>query len=176
MENFKTKELSENALDHLKEIGYENEKPSRELSDTPYFICENNIIKESTSFKEYRGCNYKEKSHKNILKIPKSITAKEKKALTRLHKKTLELLKLLNKNSEILDYTVCFNYQESHLWKDTYNIFPITPTACGSISSEHALIALEFSKNNDIDISFSYTDWMGHKKRYGTSKPCIHIS
>lgn len=176
MEDFKTKEVSENAIEHLLEIGYVRLDELSELLDSPYILFKDGVLQKTSSRKAYNNYSVKEKTHTQILKLRKPIDKVKKEKMSYVEKAANDLLSILNKSPNLLGYEVIFNIQEYEAFPGSYNIFPITPTASGSISIDHAKKVIEFAdKNLDVQLSFGYTDWCDQKKKYGTSYPCIHV-
>jgi hypothetical protein len=59
-----------------------------------------------------------------------------------------------------------------------WEVLPISPNACGSISSGKMRIIMDWMDKNCPTwngYSFGYTDYNESKKRYGTSRPCIKL-
>ena len=176
--DFKTKELSRKAIEHLLIIGCKTDCEIEKLKDAPYLLINKGIIKTCFSVKEYRDFGYSEKQENKILKLQKELPLKQKKELTHKEKAAYKLVKLLNntKNSKITGYDVSWTLQPQERDVTKLEILPITNTACGSISMEHLEVILNFAKeHNYVYPSIGYTDWNNEKKRYGTYTPCVTL-
>lgn len=174
----KTKELGRQHIEHLINIGYATDKSVEELIDSPYILFYGEKFTSSNSVKEYKDFNGTEKTKEQILKL-RPIKEKENiKTLTKKEQKLYQLLKLLNTNkySKITGYDVSWDIQEKESDRGRFEIFPISPQACGSISMEHLEIILDFAKKNtDLHPTLSYTNYNKNKERYGTYRPCIYF-
>lgn len=172
----KTKELSRKHVEHLQNIGYTTKHTVEDITDAPYILFKDNTFYPCFSVKEFNDFGGELKTKEQILKI-RPIDEKAKvKTLDKKEQKLHELLRLLNtqKNSKITNYDVSWSIQEKKYDKGRYEIFPISPHACGSISMEHLEIILNFAKKHPyLYPVMSYTNYNGEKERYGTSTPCI---
>jgi hypothetical protein len=178
MERFKTRELSRSVLEHLINIGYKSNNSIEELADSPYLLIDNYAITVCDSVKDFNNFKADLKTWEQVLKFrPK----KEKEEFKKKDKKLQTLYKLLNllntkKVSTITGYDVSWAIQEHSYEKGRYEVLPISPHACGSISMEHLEVILDFAKKHPfIHPTLSYTDYNDNKKRYGTSRPCIYF-
>lgn len=173
--NFKTKELSRGAIEHLISVGYKLINDISIIEDCPYLLISDNVINKCYSANQYRTFFGQEKTQPQVLKIQKEISVKERKKLTAKEKGAYKLLKLLNnqKNSKITGYDVSWTIQERK-HDSQLEILPISPHACGSISMKHLEIVLNFAKDYTwMYPSISYTNYNGENERYGTYTPCI---
>lgn len=174
----KTKELSRAHVEHLITIGFTTDQDLENIIDAPYIIFKNNKFYTCYSVKEFNDFDGILKTKEQILKL-RPIEEKSKiKTLSKKEQKLHELLRLLNtqKNSKITEYDVSWSIQEKEREAGRYEIFPISPTACGSISMEHLEIILDFAKKNtNLYPTLSYTNYNKNKERYGTYRPCIYF-
>jgi len=177
-ESIKTKELGRSHVEHLLNIGYILSNTMEELIDSPYILIEENTLRICSSIKEFNEFKGNQKTKEQILKLRYSEEKDKIKTLGKKEQKLHELLRLLNsaKNSKITGYDVSWSIQEKKYERGRYEIFPISPNACGSISMEHLEIILNFNKKNpDLSPTLSYTDYNREKERFGTYKPCIYF-
>lgn len=176
----KTQNLARKAIEHLILIGYTSSESVESLSDAPYiFLTEKNEIIPCFSNSEFRNNSGKLKNQEQILKLRPKNENSEFKKLSKKEQLIYKLLKILNstKISKIAGYDVSWSIQKSSIYDHQWEIVPISPHACGSITMEHLEVVLAFAKEHiHLSISIGYTDWNSEKKRYGTSKPCIRIS
>lgn len=174
----KTKNLGRKALEHLEIIGYKLIKPIEELTDSPFLFLIDDEVHTCTSVKEYQSSSLQEKKQEQILKLRPKLEKLKVKELSAKEKILYKLLAKLNtkKVSSITGYDVSWTIQEVKREHNRFEILPISPHACGSISMEHLEVILEFAKKYPhIHPTLSYTDWNDEKKRYGTYKPCIYF-
>jgi hypothetical protein len=179
LKDFKAREVRKSVIEHLINIGYISELSVDELSDSPYLLAVSNELYDCNSVKEYRESLLMELNETNILKLQSSNeTIKEDKVFEIGNK----LIKFLNtKKISLTDnYEVIFGIQEP-IFTSTINkweIVPISPNACGSISRGKMKLIMEWLDENlpnHMNYSFSYTDYAGGKEKYGTSRPCISL-
>lgn len=172
----KTKELGRKHIEHLLSIGYILGDNIENIIDFPYIIIKENTLYTCDSVKEFNDFVGELKTKESILKIRPVGEKLKIKTLDKKEQKLHELLRLLNtqKNSKITDYDVSWSIQEKKRDIGRYEIFPISPHACGSISMEHLEIVLNFSKKHSyLYPVLSYTNYNREKDRYGTYTPCI---
>jgi hypothetical protein len=175
---YKTRELSRSHIEHLHLIGYYKEDNVEELMDYPYLILAGNKITGITSAQDYRSSSFKVLSKERVLKLRPEKEKKEVKTMSKKEQLLHKLLATLNnqKNSGILGYDVSWTIQKVQRETERFEILPISPYACGSISMKHLEIILDFAKKNtDIHPTLSYTNYNQDEERYGTSKPCIYF-
>lgn len=174
----KTRELARKHIEHLLNIGYKTVYKLDEIIDAPYILFKDTTFYTCHSAQEFNDFVGTLKTREQILKLR---PIKEKTKIKTLNKKEQQLYKLLNvlnsfKNSQITGYDVSWSIQEREYDKGRYEIFPISPHACGSISMEHLEIILNFAKKNiNLHPTLSYTNYNQEKERYGTSTPCIYF-
>jgi len=168
----KTNALNRKAIEHLQLIGYQLTGTIEEMCDAPYLYIQDDTVSTGYSALELI-------TQERVLKLrpinEKQVVKEQPKKAQKMYK----LLAILNsaKNSNLTGYDVSWTIQKCLNDKYRYEILPISPFACGSISMEHLAIILEFAKaNQEIHASISYTGWNDEKKRYGTYTPCIRLS
>jgi hypothetical protein len=179
LKNFKAREVRKCVIEHLINIGYISERSVDELSDSPYILAVSRELYDCNSVKEYRESSLIELNESNLLKLQSSNEAIKEDEVFEIGNK---LIKYLNTKKISLsdNYEVIFKIQESTFAStiDKWEIVPISPNACGSISMGKMKLIMEWlDKNSPIHIrySFSYTDYANSKKKYGTSRPCIKL-
>jgi hypothetical protein len=174
----KTQALNRKAIEHLELIGYELSESIDKLCDSPYLLIIDNRVMPCYSVKQFQETVGEILPQEKVLKLRPLNEAKEIKKLSKKQQEMYKLMILLNNsiNSKITGYDVSWTIQEDKYDKDRFELLPVSPHACGSISMEHLEIILKFAKeHNWIHCSLSYTDWNDEKKRYGTSKPCVRM-
>lgn len=174
----KTKDLGRKHIEHLLSIGYTLGDSIEELIDFPYVLIKENTLYICDSVKEFNDFDGELKTKEQILKVRPAEEKLKIKTLDKKEQKLHELLRLLNgkKNSQITDYDVSWSIQEKKYEIGRYEIFPISPHACGSISMEHLEIILNFAKKHPyLYPTLSYTNYNQEKARYGTYTPCIYF-
>ena len=174
----KTKELGRKHLEHLLNIGYATTFTVEELIDSPYILIKDNSIKTCSSVKDFNDFSGELKTKEQILKCRPLLEKTAVKKLSHKEQKIFELMRLLNtkKYSQVTGYDVSWTVQAVKNEHDRYQLLPISPHACGSISMEHLEIILEFAKKNTyLHPTLSYTNYNGEKERYGTYTPCIYF-
>ena len=175
----KTNALNRKAIEHLENIGYKLEKPIEEMCDSPYLFIINNEVLTCHSATQFRESDRKQITQEKVLKLRPLSGAKEVSKLPKRQQDMYKLMKLLNnaKNSKITGYDVSWTIQQDPYEKYRFELLPISPYACGSISMEHLEIILQFAKEHQwIHCSIGYTNWNDEKKRYGTYTPCVRMS
>lgn len=175
----KTKSINRKAIEHLVNIGYNTNEDLNKLADAPYLIITENEILPCYSNSEFNNITRELKTQEQILKLRPKTEAKDFKKLSKKEQQFYALLKKLNtvKISNITGYDVSWTIQQSKYEKYRWEILPISPYACGSISMEHLEVILNFAKEHQwLNVSIGYTDWNEEKKRYGTSTPCVRVS
>ena len=175
----KTKSLNRKAIEHLITIGYSSNEDLNKLSDAPYLIIAENEIIPCYSNSEFNNVTRTLKTQEQILKLRPKTEQTDFKKLSKKEQQFYALLKRLNtvKISRITGYDVSWAIQKAKYEDFRWEILPISPHACGSISMEHLEVVLNFAKeHNWLNVSIGYTDWNEEKKRYGTSTPCIRVS
>jgi len=174
----KTNTLGRKALEHLELIGYKLSKPIDEMCDAPFIIITDTTIEPIYSAIKFRDCGRKLISEEKVLKLRPVNEKLEVKKLPKRQQDMYKLMNLLNstKNSKITNYDVSWTIQEDKYDKFRFEILPISPYACGSISMEHLEIILKFAKEHQwVSCSIGYTNWNNELKRYGTSTPCVRM-
>lgn len=175
----KTNSLNRKAIEHLFIIGYKSNSTVEELCDAPYLFISDNDVSPCFSATQFRDSNKKLMSQEKVLKLRPINESKDVKKLDKRQRDMYKLMKLLNnsKNSKITTYDVSWTIQEDQYDKYKFELLPISPFACGSISMEHLEIILKFAKEHQwISCSIGYTNWNNEKQRYGTSAPCVRMS
>jgi hypothetical protein len=176
--NMKTNALNRKAIEHLELIGYKLQKPIEEMCDSPYLFITNEEVQVCYSATQFRDSSRKLISQEKVLKLRPISEQKDIKKLSKKQQDMYKLMKLLNnsKNSKITGYDVSWTIQQDKYDKYSFELLPISPYACGSISMEHLEIILQFAKEHRwISCSIGYTNWNNEKQRYGTSTPCVHM-
>lgn len=176
--DIKTKELSRKHIEHLLTIGYSLDIDMKDMIDAPYVLIKGNKLESCFSVNAFNSFSGDLKTKEQVLKLRPEEEKAKIKTLDKKEQKLHELLRLLNtqKNSKITGYDVSWSIQERKYDKGRYEIFPISPHACGSISMEHLEIILDFAKKHPyLYPSLSYTNYNQNKERYGTSTPCIYF-
>jgi len=174
----KTKDLGRKHIEHLLSIGYILGDKIEDLIGFPYVLIKENTLYICDSVKEFNDFDGALKTKEQILKVRPAEEKAKIKTLNKKEQKLHELLRLLNgkKNSQITGYDVSWSIQEKKDEVGRYEILPISPHACGSISMEHLEIVLDFAKKNPyLFPTLSYTNYNGEKERYGTYIPCIYF-
>ena len=174
----KTKDLGRKHIEHLLNIGYALGDSIEDLIDFPYVLIKENTLYICDSVKEFNDFGGVLKTKEQILKIRPAEEKSKIKTLSKKEQKLHELLRLLNtqKNSKITNYDVSWSIQERKNDDGRYEILPISPYACGSISMEHLEIILNFAKKHPyLHPTLSYTNYNGEKERYGTLTPCVYF-
>lgn len=173
----KTKSLSKKALNHLKSIGYILDDTLGVLSDSPFLLFSDKTIHACYSVNEFRNFDGQLRNENQILKLRPATEKSEVSKLSKNEKTFYKLLTLLNnrKNSKMTGYDVSWSIQANKTF-NTLEIFPISQYSCGNISMKHLELVLEFAKQNNINIRFSYTDVFDENKKYRTYTPCIVLS
>jgi len=175
----KTNTLNRKAIEHLQIIGYKLTDSVEKIIDSPFLLFTENEIKTCYSAKEFNNYAGKLKTQEQLLKLRPKNEVKEFSNLSKREQEFYKLLNLLNnaKNNKIAGYDVSWTIQKKRYADYRWEILPISPFACGSISMEHLGIVLNFAKEHQWhNISISYTNWSQEKERYGTYTPCIIIS
>ena len=174
----KTKELGRKHIEHLFNIGYTLGDNIEDIIDFPYVVIKDNALYICDSVKEFNDFAGDLKTKEQILKLRPLDEKSKIKTLDKKEQKLYELLKLLNtqKSSKITGYDVSWTIQEKRNEVGRYEILPIAPHACGSISMEHLEIILNFAKKYTyLYPVLSYTNYNRETDRYGTSTPCIYF-
>lgn len=179
----KTNTLNRKAVEHLQNIGYKLTDSIDVILDAPFLLLDEETQHVSpclsaNKFREYnRG---KLLTQEQVLKLRPINEIKDVKKLDKKEQSYYKLLKLLNnsKNSKITGYDVSWTIQEcKNKMLGGYEILPISPHACGSISMKHLEIILNFAKEHqNIFICIGYTNYSYEKERYGTYTPCVRLS
>ena len=179
LENFKAREVRKCVIEHLINIGYISKRSIEELSDSPYLLAISNELYDSNSVKEYRESSLIELNESNLLKLQSSNEIIKEDKVFEIGNK---LIKYLNtKKISLSDsYEVIFGIQKPRFLSSIskWEIVPISPNACGSISMGKMKLIMEWLEKNSpnhIRYLFSYTDYADSKKKYGTSRPCINL-
>lgn len=177
--NMKSNTLNRKVIEHLLIIGYKLTDTMEKTLDAPFLIFNNDEIKLCYSANEFRNNDFKLKTSEQLLKLRPKTETKDIKKLSKKEQDFHKLLKLLNnsKNSQITGYDVSWTIQKKKYENYRWEILPISPHACGSISMKHLEIVLNFAKDHCwTHVSISYTNWSEENQRYGTYTPCICLS
>lgn len=176
MEKFKAKEVGKSIIEHLVHIGYKHKCDISELSDSPYIIVDNDTIEPCSSVGIFRGSDYPEYNQTKLLKLKPKLEVKKEDKIFLLGSKLVDYLNSnLVKNSDNYEQIFCIQDPNNDMLTNKWEVLPISPTACGSISSDKMKLIMDWLDKNRgyINFKFSYTDYNESKKRYGTSRPCI---
>ena len=179
MKSFKAKEVRKPVIEHLITIGYALEEPVEALADSPYIIASDNKIKPVVSVSAYKESYHTELDEVRLLKLQPELKVKKQDKEYQLASKLVKYLNT-NKIKSSGGYDQIFTVQKAQheMITDKWEVLPISPNACGSITSEKMKIIMAWMDKNCpawSGYSFSYTDYNENRKRYGTSKPCIKI-
>lgn len=175
----KSNTLNRKVIEHLLIIGYKLTDTIEKTLDAPFLIFNNNEIKICYSANEFRDNSGKLKTGEHLLKLRPKNEIKQVSKLLKREQEFYKLLKLLNnsKNSKITNYDVSWTIQKKKYEDYRWEILPINPFSCGSISMEHLEIIVNFAKEHQFaHVSISYTNWSEEKERYGTYTPCVCVS
>jgi hypothetical protein len=176
LKNFKARELRKPVIEHLLNIGYKSNHSVEALCNSPYIIAHNNYLLSINLVSPYRESNFHELNESSLLKLQPEINIIKTDKVFEIGSK---LIKYLNTKKISLsdDYEVIFAIQKpnNEMLCNKWEILPISPNACGSISMEKMKLIMGWLDKNSpsIDYSFSYTDYNENKVKYGTSRPCI---
>jgi len=174
--DFKAKDLSKKAIEHLIDVlGYETDKTKEQLFDYPYHLIYNGKIVERSSKNSFNMTSLDYKKESEILKMRPKNEKEDFKSKPKKERLLHELMRKLNhkKNSNLPGYNVSWGIKKEDILLDEYSIFPITNTACGSITQEHIELALDFAKQHGLKLFLSYTNYNREKGTYGTFTPCL---
>lgn len=180
MKDFKAREVRKPVIEHLLNVGYKSDDGIDTLIDSPYIISTNSMIRPVSSVSKYKDYYFDELDEVNLLKLQPELEVKKEDKLYQL---ATRLVKHLNTNKikgsdgydQIFTVQTAWNEMISNKWE----VLPISPNACGSISGEKMRIIMDWlGKNLPAwnSYRFSYTDYNENKKRYGTSRPCVNLS
>ena len=175
----KSHTVNRKVIEHLQIIGYKLTDTIEKTLDAPFLLFHNNEIKICYSASEFRDNSGKLKTSEQLLKLRPKTETKDVSRLSKREQSFYKLLKLLNSsmNSKITGYDVSWTIQKKKYEDYRWEILPISPFACGSISMEHLEIILNFAKEHQFaSVSISYTNWSEEKERYGTYTPCVCVS
>ena len=179
MKAFKAREVRKPVIEHLYTIGYKSETNLATLVDSPYIISFDGILHPTPSVSAYKDSHYDELDEIKLLKLQPELVVKKE---DRVYKLATRLVKHLNSNkiksSEGYDQIFTFQKAQNEMITNKWEVLPISPNACGSISGGKMKITMDWMDKNlplHIGFSFSYTDYNENKKRYGTSRPCINL-
>ena len=179
MKEFKAREVRRPVIEHLYTIGYKSEVNVDTLIDSAYIISFNGILHPTSSVSAFKDSHYDELDEIKLLKLqPELEIKKEDKA----YQLAARLVKHLNtnkiKNSDNYDQIFTVQAPQNEMITNKWEVLPISPNACGSISSGKMRIIMVWMDKNCpgwINYHFGYTDYNENKKRYGTSRPCLKL-
>jgi hypothetical protein len=179
MKAFKAREVRRPVIEHLYIVGYKSETNLDTLVDSPYIISREGILHPISSVSTYKDVHYDELDEVKLLKLQPEIEIKREDKAYQLASK---LVKYLNTNkvkrSDNYDQIFTVQKAQNEMITNKWEVLPISPNACGSITSEKMRIIMDWMGKNCPawnGYSFSYSDYNESKKRYGTSRPCIKI-
>lgn len=170
---YKLNKISKKTLEYLFQNGYESKSDISDISDSPYVLIENKTIKPCYSNSLFDSFDGKLINESKLFIIKKEIKTKP----SRKESMTIKLVNSLNSSliSKINGYVVNWIYEKDKYDSDRFHIFPITEHACGNITVKHMEFIIDFSKSNDLNITFGYYDYNDEKKKYGTLTPSIKV-
>ena len=176
--NFKAKEVRKSVLEHLIHIGYKPEYELDFLADSPYITAVEGKLWPQSSVSLYRDTNSDELNEVQMLKLQPQL---EVEKADRVFQVASKLVKYLNsnkiKNSTNYDQIFTVQKAQNGMITKKWEVLPISPNACGSISMGKMKIIIDWMDKNSnyVQFNFTYTDYDGSKKKYGTSIPCIAL-
>jgi hypothetical protein len=176
MKNFKAKEVRESVLEHLIHIGYKSEYELDFLADSPYIIALEDKLLPQSSVSLYKDTECDELNEVQLLKLQPQLEVEKEDIVFLVANKLVKYLnsnKIVSSNGYDQIFTVQRPWNEMLVRK--WEVLPISPNACGSISSKKMRIIMDWLEKNasHVNYNFSYTDYDDCKKKYGTSRPCL---